>query len=116
MDLSERNWMDYKIMRISYLSKEFDSGGICYDAVFGLCEGVSEQRICQSVRKKDKEIYTQRRKCKIAVCHGKAIFRYEVVGWKSIGSGGSNWNRKNDYISIRKNRINGEIMLKLITN
>lgn len=83
---------------MSYLSKEFDSGGICYDAVFGLCEGVSEQRICQSVRKKDKEIYTQRRKCKIAVCHGKAIFRYEVVGWKSIGSGGSNWNRKNDYI------------------
>ena len=47
--------MDYKIMRMlcmfdlpvetdeerrSY--RIFDSGGICYDAVFGLCKGVSE--------------------------------------------------------------------------
>lgn len=57
-----------------------------------------EQRICQPVGKPDKEIYPQGRKCKATVRHGKAIFRYEVAGWKSIGSGNSNWDRKIDYI------------------
>lgn len=48
----------YRIFR-----KKSDARRICYDAVFGICESVSKQGICQSVGESDKEIYTKGRKC-----------------------------------------------------